>query len=122
MKINSYKDLIVWQKSMDLARIVYAASQKFPKEETYGLTSQIRRAVVSVPSNIAEGYARKSSKEYLQFYCIAYGSVLELQTQLILCRDFGYIASANFRRIESLTEEVSKMLHALILKLNAKPS
>ncbi len=107
---------------MDLARQVYLLSKSFPKEETYGLTSQIRRAAVSIPSNIAEGYARKSVKEYLQFYSIAYGSTLELQTQLMLCHDFKYISDGNYRNLESLIEEVSKMLHSLILKLNTKPS
>lgn len=122
MKLSSYKELIVWQKSMELARLVYAVTKQYPKEEIYGLTSQVRRAAVSIPSNIAEGYARKSSKEYIQFYSIAYGSVLELQTQLILCHDFGYIHDNKYSTIELLSEEVSKMLHSMILKLNAKPS
>lgn len=120
--INSYKELIVWQKSMDLARNVYSLSQKFPKEELYGLTSQIRRSTISIPSNIAEGYARKSRKEYVQFYSIAYGSVLELQTQLILCKDFGYISMGDFSKVDSLVDEVSRMLHSLIYKLKSKPS
>lgn len=81
---HSFKDLIVWQKSMLLARKIYLATENFPKIEHYGLVSQMRRAAVSIPSNIAEGYGRKSSKEYTQFYSIAYGSLLELETQMIL--------------------------------------
>lgn len=122
MKLSSYKELIVWQKSMELARLVYAATKQYPKEEIYGLTSQVRRAAVSIPSNIAEGYARKSRKEYLQFYSIAYGSTLELETQLILAHDFGYVNDDSFLSIQKLADEVSRMLHSMILKLNAKPS
>lgn len=122
MKLSSYKELIVWQKSMELARLVYAATKQYPKEEIYGLTSQVRRAAVSIPSNIAEGYARKSRKEYLQFYSIAYGSTLELETQLILAHDFGYVNDDSFLSIQKLVDEVSRMLHSMILKLNAKPS
>ena len=122
MILNSYKDLIVWQKSMDLARIVFNLTKNFPKEEVYGLTSQLRRCSVSIPSNIAEGYARKSRKEYLQFYSISYGSVLELETQLTLAHDFDYVTASDFNRATALTDEVSKMLHSLILKLNTKPS
>ncbi len=106
---------------MDLSRLIYKETQHFPKQEMYGLTSQIRRASISIPSNIAEGYARKSRKEYLQFYSISYGSVLELETQLILAHDFGYIPDAQFSIIEKLAEEVSRILHSMILKLNAKP-
>jgi len=109
---------------MDLSQRIYTITKSFPKEEVYGITSQIRRAAVSIPSNIAEGYARKSRKEYIQFYSIAYGSVSELETQLILARDFGYIEEKDFIEIESLLHEVAKMLHVLIMRLkelNAKP-
>lgn len=107
---------------MKLARQIYTLSRDFPKEEVYGLTSQMRRAAVSIPSNIAEGYARKSKKEYLQFYSIAYGSTLELETQIILASDFGYISKPSFVVVSELVNEISKKLHSLILKLNAKPS
>ncbi len=120
--VNSYKDLIVWQKSMVLAKLIYAQTKSFPKDELYGLTSQIRRSSVSIPSNIAEGYARKSRKEYLQFYSIAYGSALELETQILLAYDFDYLEKESFEEMQKLLNEVSKMLHALIIKLNAKPS
>lgn len=123
-KINSFKGLIVWQKSMDLSRKLYILTKSFPKEEIYGITSQIRRASVSIPSNIAEGYARKSRKEYIQFYSIAYGSVSELETQLILARDFGYINEKDFSAAENLLHEVAKMLHVLLIRLkelNPKP-
>ena len=119
--INSYKELIVWKKAMDLSRLIYKETKLFPKDEMYGLTSQIRRASVSIPSNIAEGYGRKSRKEYLQFYSIAYGSVLELETQIILAHDFGYILDGPFTAFEKQADEVSRMLHSMILKLNAKP-
>jgi four helix bundle protein len=110
---------------MDLSKRVYIHTKLFPKDEIYGLTSQLRRAAVSIPSNIAEGYARNSRKEYIQFYSIAYGSVAELETQLILARDLDYISSDNFLETEKLLHEVAKMLHVLIIKLkqlNAKPS
>ena len=110
---------------MDLSRKIYILTKSFPKEELYGITSQIRRSSVSIPSNIAEGYARKSRKEYIQFYSIAYGSVSELETQLILARDFGYIEEKDFTETENLLHEVAKMLHVLIIRLkelNAKPS
>ena len=87
---NGHKDLIVWQKSMELAREVYLFTREFPKEETYGLVSQLRRAAISVPSNIAEGSARTTDKNFRQFLSIAYGSALEIETQLLLCETFGY--------------------------------
>lgn len=115
-QLQSYKQLIVWQKAMELAALIYKISGKFPKEELYGLISQIRRAAVSIPSNIAEGYGRNTPGEYGQFYAIAYGSVLELETQLILSHQLGYLASSEFTQANSLIEEVSKMLHVMILK------
>lgn len=124
-RINSFKELIVWQKSMELVRIIYKQTKLFPREEVYGITSQMRRAAISVPSNIAEGYARKSRKEYVQFYSIAYGSILELETQLILVRDFGYIKDKEFKEAEDILHEVAKMLHVMLIRLkelNAKPS
>ena len=84
-KVKSYKDLIVWQKSMDLVIEIYKLVKKLPKEETYSLSDQMRRAVVSIPSNIAEGYTRKSTNEYLNFLSIANGSRTELETQLLIC-------------------------------------
>lgn len=91
MHIRSYKELIVWQKAMDLAEDVQRVSQRFPKEELYGLTSQLRPAAVSVPSNIAEGQARQSKAEFLNFLSIANGSLADVETQLLLAQRFGYL-------------------------------
>ena len=109
---NSYRDLIVWQKAMALAKQVYLITKTFPKDEIYGLTSQIRRCSVSVPSNIAEGRGRGSDKEFIRFLNIALGSVYELQTQLELALSFNYIS--NYDEINELSIEVEKMLNALI--------
>ncbi len=109
---NSYRDLIVWQKAMNLTKIVYQITKSFPKDEIYGLTSQIRRCSVSIPSNIAEGRGRNSDKEFIRFLTIALGSVYELQTQLELALAFNYIT--NFDEINELSIEVEKMLNALM--------
>lgn len=118
--INSYKDLIVWQKAMELAKAVFELTSYFPKSELYGLVSQMRRAVVSIVSNIAEGYGRRSIKEYSQFYAIAYGSALELETQLILSKSLSMASKESFKSSDDLLLEVLKMLHSIINKLNAK--
>ncbi|MCL5439103.1 MAG: four helix bundle protein [Patescibacteria group bacterium] len=121
--IKSYKDLIVWQKSMQLVKEVFILTSKFPKSETYGLTSQMRRAAVSIPSNIAEGYGRKSPKEYSQFYSIAYGSALELETQVIIAKELEFLKSEFFTKIDQLLQEVSKMLNVMtrtMKQLNAR--
>src|SRR5260221_1364943 len=94
--ISSYKELIVWQKAINLVKEIYLVSEKFPRTELYGLTSQIRRAAVSVPSNIAEGYGRKSIKEYSQFYSIAYGSLLEVETQIIIAKELAFISASMY--------------------------
>ncbi len=118
-KTKSFKDLIVWKKSMELAKLIYAVTLKFPQTEQYGLVSQMRRAAVSIPSNIAEGYGRSSKKEYAQFYSISYGSLLELETQIILSTELGFINNQDFIGINNLREEVSKMLYVMISKLRA---
>ncbi len=115
--ISSYKQLIVWQKSFSLAKRVYELTNKFPKSEIYGLTSQMRRAVASIPSNIAEGFVRKHTKEFSQFTSIAFGSGAELETQLLLAKELNFIADKEFKEIESLLGEVMKMLNSLISKL-----
>lgn len=115
--LKSYKELIVWQKSIKLVKEVFLLTDKFPKSETYGLISQMRRAAVSIPSNIAEGYGRKSPKEYAQFYSIAYGSTLELETQLIISKELSFIKPEDFRKVNSLLEEVAKMLNSLTSKM-----
>ena len=109
---NSCRDLIVWQKSMDLAKKVYQLTKTFPKDEIYGLTSQIRRCSVSIPSNIAEGRGRNSDKEFIRFLNISLGSLYELQTQLELALAFQYIS--NIDEVNNASIEIEKMLNALI--------
>ena len=118
--IKSYKDLIIWKKSMELVRLIYELTNKFPQSEIYGLTSQMRRAAVAIPSNIAEGYGRRSSKEYLQFLSIAYGSSLELETQIILSNDLKLVREIEVRNILILLEEIKKMLYVLMFKIKQK--
>lgn len=101
---------------MVLAEMIYKTTDKFPKEEIYGLISQLRRAAVSVPSNIAEGYGRSSPKEYGQFYAISYGSLLELETQINLANRLGFTSTQSLDELSLLIEEISKMLHVMILK------
>lgn len=93
---QGFKQLTVWQKAYELALEIYKFSKAFPKEEIYGLTSQMRRAAVSIPANIAEGYERKNRKEYLQFLYIAKGSTGEVETYLSLARDLGYLSSQDY--------------------------
>jgi four helix bundle protein len=116
--VSTHKDLDVWKKAMDLAAQVYSLTARFPKEELYGLTSQIRRSAVSIPSNIAEGAARHSRKEFIQFLHIASGSVAELETQLLLAIRMGFIPGDS---IISHVEEVRKPLLGLLRSLKKKP-
>ena len=116
MIIHSYKELIVWQKSVELVKGVYKLTGIFPKDELFGITSQIRRTSVSIPSNIAEGYSRRSHKEYLQFYAIAYGSALELETQLIISKQLALAPENQFQLVEDLLLEVIKMLYVMVYK------
>ena len=118
--LKSYKDLNVWQKAYSLCLTIYKLTGSFPGEEKYGLTSQIRRAAVSVPSNIAEGYGRKSIKEYIQLLYVAYGSICELETQILLSGDLKYIETGDLERLQQETGEVERMLKALIKSLENK--
>lgn len=115
-----YKDLQVWQKSVDLCVEVYRLVKLLPKEETYALSDQMRRSVVSIPSNIAEGYARRSTKEYLKFLSIANGSRTELETQLIICKKIGYLKDTDISCAIQTTEEIGKMLSTIMSKLANK--
>ena len=112
--MNTYKELTVWQKSMQLCTDVYIVTKKFPKEEMYGLVSQIRRSSVSIPSNIAEGYRRGHKQEFIQFLRIAYGSGSELETQLQISLNIKYLTSEEYSKLNSLLEEILKMLNKLI--------
>ena len=116
-KVKSYKDLIVWQKAMDLVELVYQATKRFPREELYGLTNQLRRASVSVPSNIAEGQARNSTAEFRNFLSIARGSLAEVETQLLIAERLHYIDSVKLRELLNIQTEVNKMTNALMGKL-----
>ena len=115
--IQSHKDLIVWQKSMDLVEAIYKLTEALPSKEQFGLISQNRRAAVSIPSNIAEGYGRQSTGSYAQFLSIARGSLLELETQIELCVRLKYIQAQNSQNIQNCITEISKMLSSLISKL-----
>lgn len=116
-KITSFTQLTVWQKGHALVLSVYMCSKKFPREELYSLTDQMRRAVVSITSNIAEGFSRTSAKEKVQFYSIALGSTTEIQNQLLIARDIGYLEKNIFTSLASESVEVQKMLHVLIKKI-----
>ncbi len=118
--VHSYKDLIVWKKSLMLSIMVYGATKAFPRDEVYGLSSQVRRCAVSIPSNIAEGYTRHGRKEFLQFLQIAFASGAELETQLLISRELRYIDNGKFGELELLLQEVQKMLNSLIAKLKNK--
>jgi len=118
MKLQSYKELVVWQKSIELVREIYKVTGQFPKEEMYGLSSQMRRAAVSIASNIAEGYKRQGLGEYIQFLKIADGSAAELDTQIIIAKPL--YTKVTFNAAEGLLSEVQRMLWSMILKLNAK--
>lgn len=112
--IRHYRDLLVWQRGHTLALAVYDCSRNFPKIEQFGLTNQIQRAVVSIPSNIVEGFERGSQKEFRQFLTIARGSTGEVRVQLELAKDLGYMTEQEFQHLFDLTTEVHKMLNALI--------
>lgn len=118
MKVNSYKELIVWQKSIVLVNEVYSITKQLPKSETYGLASQMQRAGVGIPSNIAEGYRRNHRAEFVQFLGIAISSAAELETQIIICKQ-QYI-DIDYSKAELLVEEVQKMLYSMISKLKDK--
>ncbi len=116
-----YRELRVWNKAMDLTAETYRVVSMLPKEEMYALSSQMRRAAVSVPSNIAEGAGRKSSRDFCHFLKIAYGSLNELETQLILCCRLGYIEESTIQYAMQLLSETRRMLNALIQKMSGQP-
>src|SRR4030043_834578 len=118
--LKNYKDLKVWQRSYQLCLDIYRTTKGFPIEERYGLTAQIRRAAVSVPSNIAEGYGRKTTPEYIQSLYIAYGSNCELETQLLLSADLGYVRAEDMKKVQQDIGEVERMLKALIKPLRER--
>ncbi len=119
MAVDSYRDLKVWQLSMKLVEDVYVLTANYPKHEVFGLAGQIQRAAVSVPSNIAEGHARDSTKDYLRFIAVALGSLAELETQLILSLRLSYITETHLTEILEITAEAGRMLRGLQKRLKA---
>jgi len=116
-EVRSFRDLIVWQRGIELTLAIYGLTKTFPKEEMFGLTTQLRRAAVSIPSNIAEGHGRGSRGEYRQFVGVARGSNFEVQTQLVLVRGLGFGDEKTVTRCEELSGEVGRMLNSLIASL-----
>ena len=119
--LKNYKGLNVWQKSYEHCLRIYRITAKFPKEERYGLTSQIKRSVVSIPSNIAEGYGRKTTVDYIRMLYISYGSVCELETQILLAGDLDIIEKSEMGTLKKDIAEIERMLKALIKSLENKP-
>ena len=118
-KAQGYRDLVVWQKGIVIAKEIYLLTKQLPADEKFGLVSQMRRAAVSVPSNIAEGQARHTTGEFIQFISHAEGSVAELDTQLTLCQDFGLLTQEEITAAANLLEELRRMLNGLRRKLSA---
>ena len=117
MQITSYKDLTVWQRSMDLVVSIYKLTEKFPKPEIYGLISQMRRAAISISSNIAEGKARGTRRDYRHFLLTSFGSGAELETQIEIAKRLPFSKHIDFKEVDNLLGEVMKMLNVLIKKL-----
>lgn len=115
--MNNFRTLLVWQKSMALTTKIYTLTNKFPKEEVFGLTSQIKRSSISVPSNIAEGYGRDSDKELLRFLSISTGSLFEMQTQLEIAKNISYLKEDDFNKLYEDSREVERMLVSFIKKI-----
>ncbi len=118
--IKTYRDLLVWQKSMSLVTDIYRLSRSFPKNETYGLISQMRSCAISIPSNIAEGYGRAPTDDYIRFLRMAIASLYELQTQLEISLNLEYIAKSDFDTSYESSREIERMLSSLLRKLNDK--
>ncbi|MGC1425011.1 MAG: four helix bundle protein [Terracidiphilus sp.] len=119
---QDYRDLIVWQKAIDLTVCIYKLTRSLPKDEAYGLSSQMRRASVSIASNIAEGRGRLNPAEFRQFLGVAQGSTYELQTQIVVANSLGFASSEDLEQAKVLSDEVSKMLSAFIHTLNSAAS
>jgi four helix bundle protein len=113
MTVRSYKDLEVWQLSMSLVTDIYSLTKSFPKEELYSLTNQLRRAAVSVPSNIAEGRSKSSTRDFMRFVDIAYGSVAEIETQLLISQNLGYTTTNQIQELLDRTAHIGRMLNGL---------
>src|SRR5664279_26000 len=115
--VRSYRELVVWQKAVALVTDVYSITKGFPRDEIYGLTSQLRRSAVSIPSNIAEGQGRTTKGEFIQFLCHARGSLFELETQIIIAKELSYIAPEIHGRVTEQITEVARILNGLLTSL-----
>lgn len=120
MKVKSYQELQVWQRAMEVAKLTYLLVKKLPREELFSLSDQMRRSAVSIPSNIAEGQARNSEKEFIHFLNIANGSKAELQTQILICVQVGYLVDTDISELMLKLDEVGRMIYALIRTLTTK--
>ena len=120
MSLLHYRELMAWQKSMALVKRVYALSKEFPNDERFGLTSQIRRAAVSVPSNIAEGQGRDSTKEFIHHLSIAYGSLMEVETQILIGQDLGYLGNEAVSALLTESAEAGRIINGLMRSLRRK--
>lgn len=118
--LKNYRELLVWQRAYQLCLETYRTTKGFPKEEWYGLVSQMRRAAVSIPCNIAEGYGRRTTKDYIRSLYIAYGSLCELETQVLLSKDLAYSSDPQLEQLHASIGEVERMLKALIRSLEKK--
>ena len=118
--MKTHYDLDVWKKSIKLVKNVYTISAKFQKEEIYGLTSQIKRAIISIPSNIAEGASRQTNKEFIQFLYIAIGSASEVETQLIIANELNFIDGSDLNKLLKDINEIKKMINGLIKRLKER--
>ena len=118
--VRSYRDLIVWQKAIELVTEVYRATKNLPHAERFGLTSQLRRAAVSVPSNVAEGQGRQSTGEFKQFLGHARGSLLEVETQIFIAGNLGYLSQEQCKRLHQRTEELGRILNGLLSSLKGR--
>jgi four helix bundle protein len=118
--VRSYQDLIVWQKAMELVTKIYRVSNKFPRDEIFALTNQLRRAAISVPSNIAEGQGRSSTKEFVYFLGNAKGSLSEVETQLLIARNLDYISDEDLDSLLDLSAEAGRILNGLLTSLRGK--
>ena len=120
LPVRSYRDLIAWQKAIELVSDIYRSTQHFPDRERFGLTSQLRRAAVSVPSNVAEGQGRQSTGEFKQFLGHARGSLLEVETQVVIAENLGYLSREQSASLIKRTEEVGRILNGLLNSLKSK--
>ncbi len=120
--VKDYRDLIVWQKAMELVETIYRTTTAFPREEIYGLTSQIRRAAISVPSNIAEGNGRNTTRDYVHVLGMAYGSIKEVETQVLISERLRYINSNRSDELVEMTGEIARLISGLMNSLNRKIS